>query len=69
MFRSDDLEFTVAARGWGECVSFGNFDLYERRFMETAGEYLDQDCVIGEDRYGKKDEWHLLDSLELSAYC
>ncbi|RSH84580.1 prephenate dehydrogenase (NADP(+)) [Apiotrichum porosum] len=36
VFRSDDLEFTVAARGWGECVSFGNFDLYERRFMETA---------------------------------
>lgn len=39
VFRADDLEFTVAARQWGECVSFGNFDLYERRFMDTASEY------------------------------
>jgi prephenate dehydrogenase (NADP+) len=38
VFRSDDLEFTVAARGWNECVNFGNFDLYERRFKEAAGE-------------------------------
>lgn len=38
VFRADDLEFTVAARQWGECVSFGNFDLYERRFMDTASE-------------------------------
>jgi prephenate dehydrogenase (NADP+) len=38
IFRDDDLEFVAAARGWAECVSFGNFDLYERRFMETAGE-------------------------------
>ncbi|WOO79629.1 putative prephenate dehydrogenase [NADP(+)] [Vanrija pseudolonga] len=36
VFRADDLEFTIAARGWGECVSFGNFDLYERRFLDTA---------------------------------
>jgi prephenate dehydrogenase (NADP+) len=34
--RSDDLEFVVAARGWSQCVSFGNFDLYRRRFDETA---------------------------------
>lgn len=40
VFRSDDLEFTVAARGWSECVSFGNFDLYERRFSEVAGEWF-----------------------------
>ncbi|KAG6808412.1 hypothetical protein H0H87_012975 [Tephrocybe sp. NHM501043] len=33
--RSDDLEFIIAARGWSQCVSFGNFDLYERRFQET----------------------------------
>lgn len=33
--RSDDLEFVVAARGWSQCVSFGNFKLYEKRFMET----------------------------------
>lgn len=37
VFRPDDLEFTVAARGWNECVNFGNFDLYERRFKEAAG--------------------------------
>ncbi|GMK58233.1 hypothetical protein CspeluHIS016_0502650 [Cutaneotrichosporon spelunceum] len=36
VFRSDDLEFTIAARGWNECVNFGNFDLYERRFKEAA---------------------------------
>lgn len=33
--RSEDIEFVVAARGWSECVSFGNFDLYENRFVET----------------------------------
>lgn len=49
VFRSDDLEFVTAARGWGECVSFGNFDLYERRFMETASEYFElrSDLHIG----------------------
>jgi prephenate dehydrogenase (NADP+) len=34
--RSDDLEFIVAARGWSQCVSFGSFELYRRRFEETA---------------------------------
>jgi prephenate dehydrogenase (NADP+) len=34
--RSDDLEFVVAARGWSQCVSFGSFELYNRRFSETA---------------------------------
>jgi prephenate dehydrogenase (NADP+) len=34
--RSDDLEFVVAARGWSQCVRFGNFELYKRRFVETA---------------------------------
>lgn len=33
--RSDDLEFVVAARGWGQCVSFGSFDLYRGRFEQT----------------------------------
>ncbi|KAG6865816.1 hypothetical protein C0991_011621 [Blastosporella zonata] len=33
--RSDDLEFIIAARGWSQCVSFGNFDLYQRRFEDT----------------------------------
>lgn len=34
--RSDDLEFVVAARGWSQCVAFGNFELYRRRFEATA---------------------------------
>ncbi|KAJ7438467.1 hypothetical protein FB451DRAFT_1152009 [Mycena latifolia] len=33
--RRDDLEFVVAARGWSQCVSFGSFELYRRRFEET----------------------------------
>lgn len=35
-YRSDDLEFVVAARGWSQCVAFGNFDLYRERFESTA---------------------------------
>ncbi|EGD94647.1 Prephenate/arogenate dehydrogenase domain-containing protein [Trichophyton interdigitale] len=31
-FRSDDLEFTFAARAWSECVSFGDFESYRDRF-------------------------------------
>lgn len=34
--RSDDLEFVVAARGWSQCISFGSFDLYKERFLQTA---------------------------------
>jgi prephenate dehydrogenase (NADP+) len=34
--RYDDVEFVVASRGWSQCVSFGNFDLYRSRFEETA---------------------------------
>jgi len=33
-FRSDDLEFTFAARGWSDCVSFGNFSSYKDRFQK-----------------------------------
>jgi prephenate dehydrogenase (NADP+) len=33
---SDDLEFVVAVRGWSQCVSFGCFELYRQRFMQTA---------------------------------
>ncbi|KAL8868995.1 MAG: hypothetical protein Q9174_004607 [Haloplaca sp. 1 TL-2023] len=33
-FRSDDLEFTFAARGWSECVTFGDFDSYRDRFEQ-----------------------------------
>lgn len=35
-FRSDDTEFVVAARGWSQCVSFGNFSLYRERFEQTS---------------------------------
>ncbi|KAJ9302213.1 hypothetical protein DTO271G3_1079 [Paecilomyces variotii] len=31
-FRSDDLEFTFAARAWSDCVSFGDFGSYRDRF-------------------------------------
>ncbi|KAI0320406.1 prephenate dehydrogenase [Amylostereum chailletii] len=34
--RYDDVEFVVASRGWSQCVSFGNFELYRQRFEETA---------------------------------
>jgi prephenate dehydrogenase (NADP+) len=34
--RYDDVEFVVASRGWSQCVSFGDFDLYKSRFEETA---------------------------------
>ncbi|KAF5326814.1 hypothetical protein D9619_004459 [Psilocybe cf. subviscida] len=33
--RSDDLEFVIAARGWSQCVSFGIFEVYRKRFQET----------------------------------
>lgn len=34
-FRSDDLEFTFAARGWAECVGLGHFDAWRERFVVT----------------------------------
>ncbi|KAM0144063.1 hypothetical protein ACHAO1_000342 [Botrytis cinerea] len=34
-FRSDDLEFTFAARGWSECVEFGDFESWKDRFEKT----------------------------------
>lgn len=33
--RSDDAEFLVAARGWSQCVSYGDFEWYRHRFEET----------------------------------
>jgi prephenate dehydrogenase (NADP+) len=33
-FRSDDLEFTFAARGWSDVVSYEDFDSYEKRFTD-----------------------------------
>ncbi|KAK9465733.1 hypothetical protein V1512DRAFT_248782 [Lipomyces arxii] len=34
-FRADDLEFTVAARSWSEIITFGDFNLYRRKFEST----------------------------------
>lgn len=34
-FRSDDLEFTFAARGWAECVGLGHFETWRERFVVT----------------------------------
>jgi prephenate dehydrogenase (NADP+) len=34
-YRQDDLEFVIAAREWSQCISFGSFDLYRKRFVET----------------------------------
>ncbi|KZL84939.1 prephenate dehydrogenase (nadp+) [Colletotrichum incanum] len=38
-YRSDDLEFTFAARGWAECVSLGHFETWKNRF-ETTQEFF-----------------------------
>jgi len=50
--RSDDLEFVVAARGWSQCVSLGDFDVYRRRFEETRkffeGRFEEANRVGGE---------------------
>lgn len=34
-FRTDDLEFTIAARNWLSIIRFGNFDLYKDEFTKT----------------------------------
>ena len=39
-FRSDDLEFTFAARAWSDCVSFGDFAKYQDRF-ESIQKYFE----------------------------
>jgi prephenate dehydrogenase (NADP+) len=33
--RSDDLEFVHAARGWSQCIQYGSFEVYRKRFDET----------------------------------
>ncbi|CED85603.1 prephenate dehydrogenase [Phaffia rhodozyma] len=33
--RSDDTEFVIAARGWSQCVDFGSWESYRRRFERT----------------------------------
>jgi prephenate dehydrogenase (NADP+) len=34
-YRSDDLEFTFAARAWADCVAIGHFETYRNRFAST----------------------------------
>lgn len=51
-YRSDDLEFVIAARGWSQCVSFGSFKLYEKRFMQTRAffeERFEEAVRVGSD--------------------
>lgn len=40
-FRPDDLEFTIAARGWSDIVSYGDFNLYRREFEGTQEFFKD----------------------------
>ncbi|WFD29024.1 prephenate dehydrogenase (NADP(+)) [Malassezia sp. CBS 17886] len=35
LFRSDDLEFVTAARGWAQAVEFGDFCAYQKTFENT----------------------------------
>jgi len=35
-YRADDCEFVLAARGWSQCISHGDFKLYQARFQQTA---------------------------------
>jgi prephenate dehydrogenase (NADP+) len=39
-FRTDDLEFTFAARDWSQRVSLGHFDAYREKF-ETIQTYFE----------------------------
>jgi prephenate dehydrogenase (NADP+) len=48
--RPDDVEFIIAARGWSQCVSFGSFELYRRRFMDTRAFFesrFDEATLLG----------------------
>ncbi|POW22627.1 hypothetical protein PSHT_01121 [Puccinia striiformis] len=35
-YRADDCEFVLAARGWSQCISYGDFKLYQDRFQHTS---------------------------------
>lgn len=35
LYRADDTEFVVAARGWAQAVQFGDYDAYYKRFEAT----------------------------------
>ncbi|CDO95198.1 unnamed protein product [Kluyveromyces dobzhanskii CBS 2104] len=34
-FRADDMEFVIAARSWSSIVTYGDFELYRRKFEEV----------------------------------
>ena len=40
-FRSDDLEFTLAARDWSQRVALGNMEGYRRKFEDVQGYFGD----------------------------
>ena len=42
LHRGDDAEFVIAARGWSECVNFGNFHWYKTRFETTSKFFQDR---------------------------
>ncbi|KAK0388392.1 hypothetical protein NLU13_4637 [Sarocladium strictum] len=55
-YRSDDLEFTFAARGWAECVSLGHFETWEKRFESTQKYFeprFDEAKVVGQQMMKK----------------
>jgi prephenate dehydrogenase (NADP+) len=54
--RANDLEFVVASRGWSQCVSFGSFEIYKRRF-ETSRRFFE----------GRFEEANILGSEMLKA--
>lgn len=61
-YRSDDLEFTFAARGWAECVSLGHFETWEKRFVSTQEFFeprFEEAKVVGNQMMKK-----VLDSLK-----
>ncbi|KAK2813680.1 hypothetical protein FQN50_000078 [Emmonsiellopsis sp. PD_5] len=64
-FRSDDLEFTFAARAWSECVSFGDFASYRDRFEKIQSYFAPRfpDAV----RLGNEMMKTILDKTSTSA--
>ncbi|KAL5512866.1 TYR1 [Sanghuangporus vaninii] len=64
--RADDLEFVVAARGWGQCVRFGSFELYRQRFERTANFFRPRFCESA--RLGTEMIKTILDSSTSSDY-
>ena len=53
-FRSDDLEFMLAARGWSACVMDGDFGGYRRRFEGTQGYFMEKGRLEEAGRVGNE---------------